>query len=166
MIYTSFRCVLKMSLSFIKIRSHLFWKACTCMSDLRESINIGIQLCIRFIAQRKKKENTWENTPNTCFLKNKLCWNYFVEMYFNEIFVRIEADQHERTSCLLHKIAGKRHRLLQQQTNKRQLSMKYQQQYVRSRRKASKTIANRLYLDLLCVFSALVNSATGTRLHI
>ena len=35
------------------------------------------------------------------------------------------------------KIAGKRRRLVQQQTNKRQLSMKYQQQYVRSRRKAS-----------------------------
>ena len=64
------------------------------------------------------------------------------------------------------KIAGKRRRLVQQQTNKRQLSMKYQQQNVRSRRKASKNIANRLYLDLLYVFSALVNSATGTRLRI
>ena len=42
------------------------------------------------------------------------------------------------------KIAGKRRRLVQQQTNKRQLSMKYQQQNVRSRRKASKNIANRL----------------------
>ena len=63
------------------------------------------------------------------------------------------------------KIAGKRRRLVQQQTHKRQLSMKYQQQYVRSRRKASKTIANCLYLDLLSVFSALVNSAAGTRLE-
>ena len=49
---------------------------------------------------------------------------------------------------------------MQQQTNKRQLSMKYQQEYVHSRRKANKTIANCLYLDLLCVFSALVNRAT------
>ena len=79
---------------------------------------------------------------------------------YNEIFVRIEADQHERMSCLLHKIAGKWRLLVQQQ------SMKYQQQYIRSRRKARKTIANCLYLDLLCVFSALVYSATGTRLRI
>ena len=64
------------------------------------------------------------------------------------------------------KIAGKRRRLVQQQTNKRQISMSYQQQYVCSRRKASKTIVIRLYLDLLCVFSALVNSAAGTRLRI
>ena len=49
-------------------------------------------------------------------------------------------------------IAGKRLRLVQQQTNTRQLSMSYQQQCVRSRRIASKTIAIRLYLDLLCVF--------------
>ena len=63
------------------------------------------------------------------------------------------------------KIAGKRRRLVQQQTNKRQLSMSYQHQYVRSRRIASKTIAIRLYLDLLCVFSALVNSAAGRRLR-
>ena len=56
------------------------------------------------------------------------------------------------------KIAGKRRRLVQQQTNKRQLSMSYQQQYVRSRRIASKTIAIHLCLDLLCVFSALVTA--------
>ena len=93
----------------------------------------------------------------------------FCRNVFNEIFARIEADQHERASCLLTKIAGKRRRLVQQQTNKRQLSMSYQpcqQQYVRWRRIASKTIAIRLYLDLLCVFSALVNSAAGTRLRI
>ena len=47
------------------------------------------------------------------------------------------------------KIAGKRPQLVQQQTNYRQLSMKYQQQNVCSRRKASKNIANRIYLDLL-----------------
>ena len=89
----------------------------------------------------------------------------FFRNVFNEIFARIEADQHERVAYFT-KIAGKRLRLVQQQTNKRQLSMSYQQQYVRSRRKASKTIAIRLYLDLLCVFSALVNSAAGTRLRI
>ena len=30
----------------------------------------------------------------------------FCRNVFNEIFVRIEADQHERTSCLLHKNCG------------------------------------------------------------
>ena len=91
----------------------------------------------------------------------------FCRNVFNEIFARIEADQHELARvAYFTKIAGKRRRLVQQQTNKRQLSMSYQQQYVRSRRIASKTIAIRLYLDLLCVFSALVNSAAGTRLRI
>ena len=32
--------------------------------------------------------------------------------------------------------------------------------------KSKQTIANRLNLDLLCVFSALLNSATGTRVPI
>ena len=51
----------------------------------------------------------------TCFLKI----NYkFAEI---EIFVRIEADQHERTKWNLHKIAGKLRWLVPQQTNKRQL---------------------------------------------
>ena len=31
----------------------------------------------------------------------------FCRNVFNEIFVRIEADQHERMSCLLHKNCGK-----------------------------------------------------------
>ena len=31
----------------------------------------------------------------------------FCRNVFNEIFIRIEADQHERTSCLLHKNCGK-----------------------------------------------------------
>ena len=31
----------------------------------------------------------------------------FCRNVVNEIFVRIEADQHERTSCLLHKNCGK-----------------------------------------------------------
>ena len=59
---------------------------------------------------------------------------------YNEIFVRIEADQHERTSCILHKNAGKQRRLVQQQTNKRQRSMKYQQQYVCSGEKQAKPL--------------------------
>ena len=45
----------------------------------------------------------------------------FCRNVFNEIFVRIEADQHERTSCLLYKNCGKMRQLVQQQTNKRQL---------------------------------------------
>ena len=39
---------------------------------------------------------------------------------YNEIFVRIKTDQHERRSCILHKTAGKRRQFVQQQTNKRQ----------------------------------------------
>ena len=31
----------------------------------------------------------------------------FCRNVFNEIFVQIEADQHERTTCLLHKNCGK-----------------------------------------------------------
>ena len=31
----------------------------------------------------------------------------FCRNVYNEIFVRIEADQHERTTCLLHKKCGK-----------------------------------------------------------
>ena len=126
-----------------------------------------VQLRIRFKAQRKKKEKKiYERKhPKHVFLKINYA-EIILQEWFNEIFVSIEADQHERTSCLLRKNCGKMRRLLQQQTNKRQLSMKYQQQNVCSWRKACKTIANRPYLDLLCVFSALINSATGTRLRI
>ena len=145
-----------------------FWKACTCMSDLRESINIG-PTSRSFQSpekEKKRKENTWEKTSKTCFLKNKLCWNYFAEMYLMKYLLGLKLIHTSERIAYFTKIAGKRRRLVQQQTNKRQLSMSYQQQYVRSRRIASKTIAIRLYLDLLCVFSALVNSAAGTRLRI
>ena len=53
-----------------------------------------------------------------------------------------------------------------QQTNKRQISLKYEQQYVCSRRKTSKTIANGLNFDFICIFSALVNSAAGLTLFL
>ena len=101
----------------------------------------------------------------TCFPKNydEITSHLNLFMYINKLFVQIKADQHEQMS-VLHKIAGKWRWLLQQQTNKRQLSMKYQQQYICSRRKASKPIANHLNLD--CVFSVLVNSTTRTRLRI
>ena len=74
MIYTSLRCVLNISLSLIKIRSHLFWKACTCMLDLRESINIGPTSRSFQSPEKEKKKRKYmrENTQNM-FFKNKLC---------------------------------------------------------------------------------------------
>ena len=165
MIYTSLRCVLNISL--IKIRSNLFGKPVLVCRTLEKASTL-VQLRIRFKAQRKKKrkENTWEKTPKTCFLKNKLCWNYFAEMYLMKYLLGLKLIHTSERIAYFTKNAGKRRRLVQQQTNKRQLSMSYQQQYVRSRRIASKTIAIRLYLHLLCVFSALVNSAARTRLRI
>ena len=164
MIYTSLRCVLNISLL---LRSHLFGKPVLVCRTLEKASTL-VQLRVRFKAQRKKKrkENTWEKTPKTCFLKNKLCWNYFAEMYLMKYLLGLKLINTSERVAYFTNIAGKRLRLVQQQTNKRQLSMSYQQQYVRSRRKASKTIAIRLYLHLLCVFSALVNSAAGTRLRI
>ena len=167
MIYTSLRCVLNISLSLIKIRSHLFGMPVLVCRTLEKASTL-VQLRVRFKAQRKKKgkENTWEKTPKTCFLKNKLCWNYFAEMYLMKYLLGLKLINTSERVAYFTKIAGKRRRLVQQQTNKRQLSTSYQQQYVRPRRIASKTIAIRLYLDLLCVFSALGNSAAGTRLRI
>ena len=160
MIYISLRCVLNISLLLIKIRSHLFGKPVLVCRTLEKASTL-VQLRVRFKAQRKKKrkENTWEKTPKTCFLKNKLCWHYFAEMYLMKYLLGLKLINTSERVAYFKKIAGKRRRLVQQQTNKRQLSMSYQQQYVRSRRIASKTIAICLYLDLLCVFSALVNSA-------
>ena len=167
MIYTSLRCVLNISLSLIKIRSHLFGKPVLVCRTLEKASTL-VQLRVRFKAQRKKKrkENTWDKTPKTCFLKNKLCWNYFAEMYLMKYLLGLKLINTSERVAYFTKIVGKRRRLVQQQTNKRQLSMSYQQQYVRSRRIASKTITIRLYLDLLCVFFALVNTAAGTRLRI
>ena len=87
-------------------------------------------------------------------------------MYLMKYLLGLKLINTSEQVAYFTKIAGKRRRLVQQQTNKRQLSKSYQQQYVRSRRTTSKTIAIRLYLDLLCVFSALVNSAAGRRLRI
>ena len=70
-------------------------------------------------------------------------------MYLMKYLLGLKLINTSERVAYFTKIAGKRLRLVQQQTNKRQLSMSYQQQYVRSRRIASKTIAIRLYLDLL-----------------
>ena len=50
--------------------------------------------------------------------------------------------------------------------NERPISLKYEQQYVHSWSKVSKTSANRINLDFLCIFSTLVNSAAKTRIRI
>ena len=56
--------------------------------------------------ERKKKENTWEKTPKTCFLKNKLYWIYFAEMYLIKYLFGLKLiNTSER--CLLHKNCGK-----------------------------------------------------------
>ena len=55
MIYASLRCVLKMSLSLFKIRSHLFGKPVLVCRTLEKASTL-VQLRIRFKAQRKKKE--------------------------------------------------------------------------------------------------------------
>ena len=122
-------------------------------------------------ANANKNADDWgdyNSSPCTSYrrAKNKLCWNYFAEMYLMKYLLGLKLINTSERVAYFTKIAGKRRRLVQQQTNKRQLSMSYQQQYIRSRRIASKTIAIRLYLDLLCVFSALVNSAARTRLRI
>ena len=145
MIYTSLRCVLNISLSLIKIRSHLFGKPVLVCWTLEKASTL-VQLRFRFKAQRKKKrkENTWEKTPKTCFLQNKLCWNYFAEIYLMKYLLGLKLINTSERVTYFTKIAGKRRRLVQQQTNKRQLPMSYQQQYVRSLRIASKTIAIRL----------------------
>ena len=104
-----------------------FWKACTCMSDLRESINIGTTShSFQSPEKEKRKENTWEKTPKTCFLKNKQCWNYFAVMYLMKYLFGLKLINTSERVTYFTKIAGTR-----ATTNKRQLSMKYQQQNVR-----------------------------------
>ena len=70
MIYTSLRCVLNMSLSLIKIRSHLFGKPVLVCRTL-ETASTLVQLRIRFKAQRKKKEKKIHERkhPKQVFLK-------------------------------------------------------------------------------------------------
>ena len=135
-------CLESLYLYVEPLRKHQHWYNFAFVSKPRE--------------RKKKRKYMRENTQNV-FLKINYA-EIILQKWFNEIFVWIEADQHELRSCLLHKNCGKTRRLVQQQTNKRQLSMKYQQQNICSRRKASKTIANRLTLRLFC--------ATGTRLRI
>ena len=55
MIYTSLRCVLNISLSLIKIRSHLFGKPVLVCRTLEKASTL-VQLRVRFKAQRKKKK--------------------------------------------------------------------------------------------------------------
>ena len=70
MIYASLRCVLKMSLSLIKIRSHLFGKPVLVCQTLEKASTL-VQLRIRFKAQRKKKEKKIHERkhPKHVFLK-------------------------------------------------------------------------------------------------
>ena len=145
------------------------------MSDLRESIGPTSRSFQspekdkneKKIHERKHPKHVFLKTNYAEFLlKNKLCWNHFAEMYLMNYLLGLKLINTSERVAYFTKIAGKRRRLVQQQTNKRQLSMSYQQQYVRSRRTTSKTIAIRLYIDLLCVFSTLVNSAAGRRLRI
>ena len=70
MIYASLRCVLKMSLSLIKIRSHLFGKPVLVCRTLEKASTL-VQLRIRFKAQRKKKEKKIHERkhPKHVFLK-------------------------------------------------------------------------------------------------
>ena len=115
MIYTSLRCVLNISLSIIKIRSHLFGKSVLVCRTLEKASTL-VQLRVRFKAQRKKKrkENTWENTPKTCFLKKKkLCWNYFAEMYLMKYLLGLKLINTSERVAYFTKIAGKRRRLVQ-----------------------------------------------------
>ena len=66
MIYTSLRCVLNISLSLIKIRSHLFGKPVLVCRTLEKASTL-VQLRVRFKAQRKKKKKRKymrENTQN------------------------------------------------------------------------------------------------------
>ena len=70
MIYASLRCVLKMSLSLIKIRLHLFGKPVLVGWTLEKASTL-VQLRICFKAQRKKKEKKIHERkhPKHVFLK-------------------------------------------------------------------------------------------------
>ena len=120
MIYTSLRCVLNISFSLIKIWSHLFGMPVLVCRTLEKASTL-VQLLVRFKAQRKKKrkENTWEKTPKTCFLKNKLCWNYFAEMYLmkyllglklitraSELLTSQKLRENSADSCINKQIKG------------------------------------------------------------
>ena len=86
------------------------------MSDLRESINIGTTShSFQSPEKEKRKENTWEKTPKTCFLKNKLCWNYFAVMYVMKYLFGLKLINMSERVTYFTKIAGKRRRLVQQQ---------------------------------------------------
>ena len=70
MIHASLRCVLKMSLTLIKIRSHLFGKPVRVCRTLEKASPL-VQLRIRFKAHKKKKEKKIHERkhPKHVFLK-------------------------------------------------------------------------------------------------
>ena len=70
MIYASLRCVFKMSLTLIKIQSHLFGKPVLVCRTLEKASTL-VQLRIRFKAKRKKKEKKIHERkyPKHVFLK-------------------------------------------------------------------------------------------------
>ena len=79
------------------------------MSDLRESINIG-PTSLSFQSpekEKKKKRKCMRENAQNMFSYKQTMLKLFCRNVFNEIFARIEADQHERASCLLHKNCGK-----------------------------------------------------------
>ena len=79
------------------------------MSDLIESTKIGpTSRSFQSPEKEKKKKRKYlrENTQNMFSLKQTML-KLFCRNVFNEVFARIEADQHERASCLLHKNCGK-----------------------------------------------------------
>ena len=71
------------------------------MSDLRESINIGPTSRSFQSPEKEKKKRKYmrENTQNMFSYKQTML-KLFCRNVFNEIFSRIEADQHERAELL------------------------------------------------------------------
>ena len=107
MIYTSLRCILNISLSRIKIRSHLFGKPVLVCRTLEKALTHWSNFA--FVSKPRERRNEKKiherKHPKHVFLKT----NYaeIILQKCNEIFARIEANQHERASCLLHKNCGK-----------------------------------------------------------
>ena len=83
MVYTSFKCVLKMSLLLIKIRLHCFGKPVLVCWTLEKASTL-IHLCIRFKAQKKKKSrNKHQKSLDTNNLWKKIMKVYEVITVFN-----------------------------------------------------------------------------------
>ena len=81
MIYTSLRCVLKMSLSLFKIRSHLFGKPVLVCRTLEKASTL-VQLRIHFKVRKKKENKIHERKgPKHVFLKINYAEITYAEMY-------------------------------------------------------------------------------------